>query len=154
MEDNKDYEEEREKLIEVELAQRIVNHLLPKENVKVKHSPMFTATKTLRTKEGKSVHGAIAGKTEGGGFLPTTTHEKIYEKFYKEGVKVFSKEVEERFAEILTEFRAEVDKQKALERPEEDRQEAQARINEIYQQIKTIIQQLITEEEEEPLTIE
>ncbi|CAG8776997.1 10261_t:CDS:1, partial [Ambispora leptoticha] len=58
------------------------------------------------------------------------------------------------FAEILTEFRTEVDKQKALERPEEDRQEAQARINEIYQQIKTIIQQLITEEEEEPLTIE
>lgn len=49
----------------------------------------------------------------------------------------------QRFATILQEFREAVSKKKAQERKEEDRQEAQQRINEIYHQIRGIIEEEI-----------
>jgi len=54
-----------------------------------------------------------------------------------------------RFQEIITEFRKEIDKQKATERTKEEREEAKEIINEIYQEIKDIIQQEIENTEEE-----
>ncbi|CAI2192423.1 13901_t:CDS:10, partial [Funneliformis geosporum] len=52
-----------------------------------------------------------------------------------------------RFAEIITEFKAAIQEQKDEERPETERTQAQARINEIYQEIKALIQSQITASE-------
>ena len=52
-----------------------------------------------------------------------------------------------RFQQILTEFRKFIDEQKNSERSEGERKEAQQRINEIYLEIKELIQQEIEQEE-------
>lgn len=62
--------------------------------------------------------------------------------------------IPQRFATILQEFRAEVDKQKASERTEEERQEAQTRINEIYQQIRELIEEEIEQAESQEIELE
>ena len=59
-----------------------------------------------------------------------------------------------RFSEILQEFREEVDKQKASETSEEKRQEAQLRINEIYLEIRKIIEEAIESEESSGMEFE
>ncbi|CAI2162034.1 2940_t:CDS:2 [Funneliformis geosporum] len=52
-----------------------------------------------------------------------------------------------RFAEIITEFKAAIQEQKDEERPETERTQAQTRINEIYSEIKALIQSQITASE-------
>jgi hypothetical protein len=57
-----------------------------------------------------------------------------------------------RFAEILTEFKEAVSKQKQTERSETEQEQAKEKINQIYLEIKELIQEEI--EQEESLEIE